>query len=324
MRRRDFLGLLGAAAVVWPLGVRAQQTGKPPIIGFLGADASVWTPWAAAFEDRLRDLGWIKGQTVVVEYRWSERRSERYAEIATEFVRLKVDVIVTIGPAVAALKQATSVIPIVFALANDPLGSGLVTSLSRPGGNVTGLSLQATDLAGKRLDLLRQVIPRLRRLAVIFNIGNPQAVLEMGEVQATARMLGLDVTTLDVRRDEDIAPALETLKGSADALYVVGDAFVTANRGRIITFALGALLPTIFNNRDQVQARGLMSYGPNFLAQYRRAAELVDKILHGAQPGDIPVEQPTRFDLAINLTTAKLLGLTMSEKVLALADEVIE
>ena len=250
---------------------------------------------------RLRELGWIEGRTVAIEYRWAEGRSERFAEIAAEFVRLKVDVIVTSGTAVLAAKQATSVIPIVFAVAGDPVGTGLVASLARPGGNVTGLSIQATDLAGKRLELLREVVPGLRRLAIMANVGNPAAVLEMGEVQATARTLGLEVATFEIRRAEDIAPAFEALKGRADALYVCADPLVNTNRIRINTLALGARLPTMYGFREYVEAGGLMSYGPNFPDLFRRAADFVDKILRGAKPADIPVEQPTKFDLVINL-----------------------
>jgi ABC-type uncharacterized transport system substrate-binding protein len=303
---------------------RAQQPAKLPTIGFLGTDASAWSPWTAAFLGRLRELGWIDGRTIAIEYRWAQGRPERYAEIAAEFVRLKVDVIVTVGSAVAALKQATAVIPIVFAVGQDPVGAGLVGSLARPGGNVTGLSFQGTDLAGKRLELLREVLPRLRRLAIIGNVGFSQVVLEMGEVQAVARGLGIEVAPLEIRRAEDIAPAFEALKAQADALYVVGDALVNTNRTRIMTFSLSARLPTSFNSRVFVQAGGLMSYGPNFSDQFRRTAEMVDKILRGTKPGDIPVEQPSRFELVINLTTAKALGLTIPESFLLRADEVIE
>jgi putative ABC transport system substrate-binding protein len=272
----------------------------------------------------LRELGWIDDRTIAIEYRWAEGRSERDAEIAAEFVRLKVNVIVTSGIAVAIVKQATSVIPIVFAISDDPVGGGLVASLARPGGNVTGLSVQSTDLAGKRLELLREIVPRIHRLALIGNAGYLQAVLEIGEVQAKARALGLEVAPLEIRRAEDIAPAFDALKSQADALYVVGDALINANYTRIITFAHTARLPTIFNSRDYVQAGGLMSYGPNFPDLFRRAADLVDKILHGTKPSDIPVERPTRFDLVLNLTTAKALGLAISDKLLALANEVIE
>ena len=210
MRRREFITLLGGAPVAWPLAARAQQPAKLPTIGFLGASTpSAWSDYVAAFVQRLRELGWIEGRTVAIEYRWAEGRSERYAEIAAEFVRLKVDVIVTAGTAGVAAKQATSVIPIVLPVANDPVGDGLVASLSRPGGNVTGLSLQALDLAGKQLELLREVLPGLRRLAVLADVGYPAAVLEMGEVKASAHTLGSAVTTLEIRRAEDIAPAFE-------------------------------------------------------------------------------------------------------------------
>ena len=283
---------------------------KLPTIGFLGAGTpSAWSHWTAAFVQRLRELGWIEGRTVAIEYRWAEGRSERFAEIAAEFVRLKVDVIVTVGSAVAAAKQATSTIPIVFAMAVDPVGTGMVATLARPGGNVTGLSIQSTELAGKRLELLREVLPGLRRLAIIANVGYPASVLEMGEVQAAARKLGLEVDVLEIRRAEDIAPAFGALKSGVQALYVCPDALVNANHARINTLALGARLPTIHPFRDYLAAGGLMSYGANNTDLFRRAADYVDKILRGAKPADLPVEQPTKFDLVINLTTAKALGL---------------
>jgi putative ABC transport system substrate-binding protein len=325
LKRRGFIALLGGAAAGLPLAARAQQAGKLPTIGFLGpATPSAWGPWTAAFVQRLRELGWIDGRTVAIEYRWAEGRSERFAEIAAELVRLKVDVIVTGGSAVLAAKQATSIIPIVFAVAVNPLGTGMVASLARPGGNVTGLSNQATDLAGKRLDLLREAVPGLRRLAIMANVGYPAAVLEMGEVQAMARRLGLEVVTLEIRRAEDIAPAFEALKGRAEALYVCTDALVVTNRIRINTLALGARLPTMSTSREFVEAGGLMSYGPNTPDLFRRAGDYVDKILRGAKPADLPVEQPTKFDFVINLVTAKALGLTVPRMLLGRADEVIE
>jgi putative ABC transport system substrate-binding protein len=324
MKRRDFVTLLGGTAAAWPLAAFAQQPAKPPTIGFLGADASAFAPWAAAFVARLRDLGWIEGRTIVIEYRWSEGRPERYAEIAAEFVRLKVDVIVTVGTAVPIVKQATSTIPIVFAVAIDPVGAGLVTSLAKPGGNVTGLSIQANELAGKRLELLREVMPQLRRLAILFNADNTQPVLEMGETQAEARRLGLEVAIRAIRRAEDIAPAFKDLRAQADAVYVTVDQLIVANRTRIIAAALNERLPTIFSTRDFVKAGGLMSYGPNYSNLFRHSADYVDKILRGTKPGDIPVEQPTKFELVINLTTAKALGLTMPGPLLLRADEVIE
>jgi putative ABC transport system substrate-binding protein len=239
-------------------------------------------------------------------------------------VRLKIDVIVTAGGAVVAAKQATSVIPIVFAVAADPIGSGLVASLARPGGNVTGLSVQQTDLAGKRLELLREVVPGLRRLAIMANVGNPGAVLGMREVQAMVGTLGLDVETFEIRRAEDIAPAFEAFKGRADALYVVTDPLTDTNRIRIYSLALAARLPTMHGLREFVEAGGLMSYGANLPDLFRRTGEIVDKILRGAKPADIPVEQPTKFELVINLTTAKALGIDMPPMLLARADEVIE
>jgi putative tryptophan/tyrosine transport system substrate-binding protein len=325
VRRREFITLLGGTAAAWPLAARAQQPAKLPTIGFLGtATRSDMSLRVAAFVQRLRELDWIEGRTVVIEYRWAEGREERYTEIAAEFVRRKVDVIVTAGGAVLAAKQATSVIPIVFPVASDPVGGGLVASLARPGGNVTGLSLQFTDLAGKRLELLRELVPGLGRLAIMANVGYPAAMLEMGEIKATARALGLEVATLEIRRAEDIAPAFEALKGRAEALCVIADPLVTTNRIRINTLALGARLPTMHGFRELAEAAGLMSYGPSFPDLYRRSGDYVDKILRGMKPADIPVEQPTKFDLVINLTTAKALGLEIPSTLLARADEVIE
>jgi putative tryptophan/tyrosine transport system substrate-binding protein len=324
--RRKFIAVLGGTAFAWPLAARAQQSGKLPTIGFLGPDASSWSDasWTAAFAERLSQLGWIDGRNIAIEYRWSERRPERVAEVAAEFARQKVDVIVTYGGAVTTLKQATVTIPIVFAIAIDPIGGGLVANLSRPGGNVTGLSLQATDIAGKRLELLREVVPGLRRTAIMFDAGYPAAQQEMGEVQSAARTLGLEVAPHGIRRAEDIAPVFEALNSQADALYVVDDALVFANSTQIGTLALSARLPTIFPTRDFLKAGGLMSYGPSYLALFRRAADFVDKILRGTKPGDIPVEQPTKFELVINLKTAKALGLTIPHNLLVLADDVIE
>jgi len=326
MKRREVITLLGGAAATWPITARAQQqVGKLPTIGFLGADASAFSPWTAAFVAHLRELGWIENRNVAIEYRWSEGRTERYAEIAAEFVRLKVDVIITVGSAVPTVKQATTVIPIVFAVAIDPVGSGLVASLAKPGGNVTGLSLQAANLAGKRIELLREVVPQLRRLAIIFNVDNAQPVLEMGETEAAAGTLGIEVAPIEIRRVEDFGPAFrEALKAKADALYVAIDQLMVANLMRILTLALGARLPTIFSTRDFVRGGGFMSYGPSYTERFGRAADYVDKILRGTKPGDIPVEQPTKFELVVNLITAQALGLTVPPSLLARADEVIE
>jgi len=323
MKRRDFLSLFGAV-VGWPSTARARQTANLPTIGFLGTDPAIWSQWRAAFEERLRDLGWIAGQTVLIDYQWAEGRPERESEIASEYVRRKVDVIVTTGSIAATLKKATASIPIVFAAAVDPLGSGLVANLSHPGGNVTGLSMEATDIAGKRLELLREVVPSLRRLGIMFDAGYPAAVLESREVQAAARLLGLEVVLLEIRRAEDVGPAFQALKDGADAIYVVTNNLVSANSTAIITFALSKRLPSTFNLAEFVKSGGLMSYGPNFSTLFARAAEYVDKILRGTKPGDIPVEQPTKFDLVVNLNTAKALGVTIPPRLLATADEVIE
>jgi putative tryptophan/tyrosine transport system substrate-binding protein len=324
VKRREFITLLGGAAA-WPIAAWAEQARKLPTIGFLGPSTPlVSSHWAAAFVQRLHELGWVEGQNIAVEYRWAEGRSERYAEIAAEFIRLNVDVIVTVGGPALVAKRMTSVIPIVFAVAADPLGSGLVATLARPGGNATGLSVQFTDTIGKRLELLREVAPTLRILAIMANVSYPAAVLEMGEVQATAQKVGLGIITLEIQRAEDIAPAIETLKGRAEALYVVGDSLVDAHRARINTLALAARLPAMYPYREGVEGGGLMSYGANFANLFKHSADYVDKILRGAKPGDLPVEQPTKFDLVINLKTAKALGLTVPESFLLRADEVIE
>jgi len=325
MKRREFITLVGGAAVAWPLAARAQQPAKLPTIGYLGASTpSFDSHRVGAFVQRLRERGWIEGRTVTIEYRWSEGRTERYPEIAAEFMRLKVDVIVTTGGGVPAVKQATSAIPIVFPVAGDPVGGGFVATLARPGGNVTGLSLQQTDVASKRAELLRDAVPGLRRMAILLNVGNANAVLELGEIQAATRTLGLAVATSEIRRGEDIVSRFEALKGRADAIYVVADPLVFSNRARIHTIAMAARLPAIYNSREYVEAGGLMSYGANFPDLFRRVADYVDKILRGTKPADLPVEQPTNFDFVINMTTAKALGLEVPPSLLAIADEVIE
>jgi putative tryptophan/tyrosine transport system substrate-binding protein len=322
---RAFITLLGGAAGAWPLAARAQQSGKLLTIGFMGATPSVESQRVAAFVQRLRELGWVDGRNLAIEYRWAEGRPERVSEIAAEFVRNKVDVIVTVAtPPTLAAKQATAVIPIVFAAVSDPVGTGLVASLARPGGNVTGLANQMSDTVGKKLEILREVVPDLRRLAIMTNVGNPASVLEMGEAQAAARKLGLEVTTSEIRRAKDIAPAFKALRERADALYLCPDPLMNTNRTGINILAVGARSPTMHGLREYVEAGGLMSYGPNLPDQFRRVADIVDKLLRGAKPGDIPVEQPTRFDLVINLTTANALGLEIPAALLARADEVIE
>jgi putative tryptophan/tyrosine transport system substrate-binding protein len=280
--------------------------------------------WVAAFMQRLGELGWNEGRTVAIEYRWAEGSYERAAEIAAELVRARVDVIIVSGTAILAARQATSTIPIVFPVATDPVAAGWVGSLARPGGNVTGLSQQRSDSAGKRLELLREVVPGMRRVAIMSPVGNPGSVAETGDVQTAARTLGLEVVRREIRRAADIALGFEALKGAVDALYVVSDALIFTNRVRMITLAQHANLPTVYSLREYVESGGLMSYGPNFRDMWRRAAEYVDKILRGAKPADIPIEQPITFDLVINLITAKVLGLEVPPSLLARADEVIE
>jgi putative ABC transport system substrate-binding protein len=324
MRRRAFIQGIAGSAAVGPLVARAQP-GRLPTIGFLGASTQVnWTQWTAAFVQRLRELGWIEGRNVAIEYRWAEGRSERFAEFAAEFVRLHVDVIVTVGSVVPAAKQATATIPIVAVLASDPVASRLVASLARPGGNVTGLSIQSSDLAGKRIELLREVLPGLRRLAIIGNVGASGYAREIAAAQDATRKLALDVDVLEIRRAEDIAPAFATLKSEVQAVYVCPDPLVNANHARINTLALGARIATLHPFRDYLGAGGFMSYGANNVDLFRRGGDIVDKILRGTKPADIPVEQPTKFELIFNLITAKALGITVPPALLARADEVIE
>ena len=308
-----------------------MATGRPSAIiqkatniGFLVSGAPVsHGPWFAALAERLRELGWIENRNIKIEYRWAEGRPELYTEIANEFVRMNVDVIVALGAGpVLAAKRATTTIPIVFPASGDPVGTGLVQSLKQPGGNVTGLSLQQAELGTKRIELLREVVPDLRRLAILTNLSNPVNQVELGEIQGTAQILKIDIAPVDIRRAEELAPGFASLK-EADALYIIADPLLNTNRVRINTLALTARLPTMFSFRENVEAGGLMSYGPNWTDLFRRAAEFVDSILRGAKPADIPVEQPTNFSLVINLTTAKVLGLTLPSNLLARA-EVIE
>jgi putative ABC transport system substrate-binding protein len=321
MNRRAFIRLLGSAAAS-PVIANAQ-TRRPTLGLLIPGSPATYGQRVAALVQRLQELGWIEGRTIAIETRWAA--TQRFDEIAAEFVRLKVDVIFTTGtPPVVAAKKATSEIPIVFAPAGDPLASGLVASLARPGGNITGLSNQTADIAGKRIELLRELAGQVRRLAIMVKSDNASAASEMREVEAAAGALGIEVVPREVSRAEDIGPAFETLKGRADALYVVIDSLVTTHANRINTLALGARLPTMHGARELVAAGGLMSYAASYEDLYRRGAEFIDKILRGTKPADIPVEQPTKFDLVINLTTAKVLGLAVPEAFLLRADEVIE
>jgi putative ABC transport system substrate-binding protein len=325
IRRRKFIALLGGAAA-WPVVAGAQEARRVPIIGYIApTNPLIPSRSTGAFLQRLRELGWIEGQTITVESRWAAGRPERLDEIAAEFVRIKVDLIVTSSTNDSiVVKQVAPQIPMVFAVSGDPVGFGLVASLARPGGNITGLSMQSPDLASKRVQLLREIVPGLHRLGILANPSSPSVMPEVSEVQAAARTVGLNAATSEIRQIADIDSTFELLKSRADALYVVGDPLVNTNRILIGTLALGARLPMMCGFRELVEAGCLMSYGPNLPDLYRRAAEFADKILRGARPSAIPVEQPTKFELVINLKTAKELGLTVSPTLLALADEMIE
>jgi putative tryptophan/tyrosine transport system substrate-binding protein len=326
MNRRDFILALGsavAAPMIWPGAVPAQQPSRPPTLGVLGADtAATWQHWLAAFTTRLAELGWLEGRTVTIEYRWAEGRNERVGEIAAEFIRLKVDVILAGGAAPALVANQVRSIPIVGTLLNDPVGTGLAASLARPGGNVTGLSIQSTDIAGKRIELLREVVPGLRVLAIVVDIGYEASVREAGEVEAAARTLGVELVKLEIRRAEDIAPVFATLNGRAQAIYVPSGPILFSNRAGIDALARVARLPLVTVVRGY--AASLLSYGPSYTEQFRRAADYVDKILRGVKPGDLPIEQPTKFELVVNLKAARALGLTVPETFLVRADEVVE
>lgn len=321
MRRREFIALLGTAAIS-PLRAEAQQQLRT--IAIVGHTEAGYGPWAAALVERLNQLGWTEGRTVQIEYRWSEGRPERVTEIASELVRQKVDVIVTYGSAAVAMRQATASIPIVFVPAVDPVGIGLVANLSRPGGNATGMSVQQAEVASKRLELLREIVPRLGNLAILFDATYPASAREAENAQASARQLELAVMPRGVKGADDIAPAFDAFKGQVGAIYLVENALIDSNRLRIIALALGAKVPVAAGSSEFAKAGSLVSYGPNYPDLFRRAGEIVDKILRGAKPSDIPVEQPTKFDLVINVKTANTLGITVPHNLLVLADEVIE
>jgi putative ABC transport system substrate-binding protein len=327
LSRREFAALSGATLVpaLLPLPALAQRNAQP-VVGFLGATTpTVWSPFVAAFIGRLRELGWVDGRNMTIEYRWAEGRGNRYAEFAAELAQRNVNVIVTAGtgPTIAVMKAAPG-IPIVFAAAGDPIGTKIVASLARPGGNVTGLSNQQTDLAGNRLELLHEVAPGVKRLGLLGNVGVPNVTLEMKEVQNVAAKIGVEVIPVEITKTDDLVPGIEGLRGRADGLYVCTDPLITTNAVRINTLAISLKLPTIYAFREYVRSGGLLSYGPNFPDLFRRAGDYVDKILKGAKPSDIPVEQPVKFDLIVNLTTAKALGLNIPESFLLRANEVIE
>jgi len=325
--RRELIAALGGAAV-WPLSARAQEGGRKYTIGIFsaGSEHAEIPALTAAFFEALRELGWVEGKNVAFEHRYAENRLERLPELAADLVRRKVDVIAAAGTlAPLAAKRATTTIPIVMIAAGDPLGSGLVASLARPGGNVTGMSLMASDLGAKRLELLKEVLPRLCRVAVLWNADNPYSVLVFKETQAGGRTLGIEVRSLEVRGPDDFDSTFEAARGlRPDALITVEDPLTGGDhRTRIAEFTARQQLPSLHGIREFVAAGGLISYGPSIADLFRRAAYYVDKILRGAKPADLPVQQPTKFEMVINLKTAKALGLELPASVLARADELI-
>ena len=326
MRRRQFIALFGgAAALLLPPSARAQQADKLPTIGILGSTSAAWSHWLSALLQHLQELGWIENRTVAINYAWTEGNNGRYAELAAGLASRKVDVIVPLGtPAIVAAKKTTSTIPIVFPLSSDPVGEGLVASLAHPGGNVTGLSNQQPDLVGKRLEILRDILHGFRQFAVLSSANNPTAKLSVNEILPAAKKLGLEVIRLDVIRPDEIASVIGSLNGRAQALYVVGDPMTADNQIHINTLALAARLPTMHGSRGYVETGGLVSYGPDFSDLFRRCGDYVNKILKGAKPADLPVEEPTKIELVVNLKTAKALGLAIPETFLARADAIIE
>lgn len=325
MWRRKFMLLFGGFAVASTSGAYGQQSAKQPVIGFLvaGTQASHGA-WVVAFAQRLSELGWTAGRNIKIEYRWAAGDIRQMTEFATEFVQKKVDVIVTSAYGVVAAKQATSTIPIVFAAYGDAVSNGIVGSVARPGGNVTGLSIQPRELSSKRLELLRDIIPNVRRLAALVNANYSGVAQEVIGIRTASAALNIEANILEIQTADDIEAALATLAGQTDALYVYSEPLTNSNRHQIIRAATAAKIPTIFGFREFVDAGGLISYGPDFTDLFKRAAEFADKILRGAPPADMPVQQPVKFDLIINLKAAKALGLKISETVLIRADEVIE
>jgi len=326
MRRREFILLTSGVAIGSMSAAYGQQTAKPPIVGFLvaGTQASHGA-WVAAFVERLSKLGWTDGRNVKIEYRWAAGDVQQIAQFAAEFVRLKVDVIVTSAYGVVAAKQATSSIPIVFAAYGDAIANGIVASLARPGGNVTGLSIQPSELSSKRLELARDIIPNVRRFAALVNTNYSGVTQEVAGIRAASARLNIETNILEIQTADDIDVAMATLRTiQADVLYVYSEPLTNANKSKIIKAATAAKIPTIFGFREFVDAGGLISYGANFIDLFARAAEYTDKILRGEAPADMPIQQPVKFDLIINLKSAKAIGLNISETFLARADDVIE
>jgi putative ABC transport system substrate-binding protein len=328
MKRREFITLLGGAAVAWPVAARAQQPGKMPQIGYLGVSSPSLEPhYVEAFREKLRDLGHVEGKNVTIEYRWAEGQDDRLPNLASELVHLSPDVIVTTGtPGAVAAMQATKTIPIVMASSADPVGSGLVAGLARPGGNVTGFTILGPELEGKRLEILKQAVPGLSRLAVLWNPSNPGIVSYFETVKNAGRALQISLDpVVEVRRSEEFDNAFIAIARSRPhALTVIADRFLLSHRKQIVEFAAVKRLPSMYPYREYVDAGGLMSYAPSNIELFRGTAIYVDRILKGAKPGDLPIQEPTKFELVINLKTAKALGLDVPLHLQQLADDVIE
>jgi len=325
-KRREFITLLGGTAA-WPLAARAQQAGKVHRIGVLETiSTTLNVANFYALREGLRQLGYAEGQNLVIEYRSADGRDDRFPGLARELLALKVDVIVTRGtPAAKAVKNATSTVPVVMTASGDPVGVGLVTSLARPGGNITGLSAIVGELSPKRLELIREIVPGLARIAVLANTSNDAVRRDWARIETAARSLGVQSQLLDLRESDALGPTFDDASARrADALVVVIDAITQANQQRIVDLAMKHRLPAIYSSREFVDAGGLISYGVSYPDLYRRAATYVDKILKGTKPADLPVVQPTKFELVINLKTAKALGIEVPPSLLALADGVIE
>ncbi len=325
--RRAFITCVGAGILAAPLTADAQQAAKVARIGFLGnSTAALEANLVGPFREGLRDLGYVEGRNILIEYRWAEGKYERFPALIAELIALKVDLIVTAGtPAALAVKKATTSIPLVMIAVGDPVGTGLVASLARPGGNITGLTSIAPDLEGKRLELLREVIPGVSHIAVLWNSASPSQVIQEKEVQAAAQVLRMRVLSLGVRTPEEIENAFSVIvRERPGALLVLADRLFLHHRARIMDFAAKHHLPGVHAYRELVEAGGLMSFGPSYAGMHRRAAYYVDRILKGAKPADLPVEQPTKFELIINLKAAKILGLTIPQSLLQRADQIIQ
>ncbi len=325
MQRREFITLFAGMAAAWPRVARAQQ--NIPRVGFMGnSTAELEANLVGAFRDGLRELGYEEGRNIAIEYRWADGKYERFPALVTELIASKVDVIVTAGtPAALAVKKATTLVPLVMVAVGDPVGTGLVPSLARPGGNLTGLSSVAPDLEGKRLELLREVVPKLSHVAVLFNSLNPFHVVSMGQAHASGQAMGIKLQEHDIRQAEDLDSAFAIMrKERPDALLILADRVFLHNRQRMMDFTEEQRLPNVNAYHELVEAGGLISYGPSYEDMHKRAAIYVSKILKGVKPGDLPIEQPTKFTLSVNLKAAKMLGIDIPSTLLARADEVIE